>query len=612
MNKIEKYGRHILGLILIFFLSIKTYYLFELVEVDGAIFLTTQGWIISLLMYIFLFIPLLYLPKKHFNWLFTFLLIGTSALFIADAWYFRYFKDFLSFSLIFQAGQLGDVKESVFSVIKWTDILYFMDIWLLLLLRKYSLPAVSFKNINSYVWLFMIYSMMAFTFYYSAFQLSNVEKRNTNVISSCFIGVLPFHIFESTLAIRDYVVPVKISEKEKLALEEIKKEDTLPNETFGIFKGKNLLFIQWESLSKFPLGLRVEGQEITPNLNKWRAKSFEATNFWNQVAGGHSSDTEMMAIHSIYPFSNKSINMIYANQHYNSFIHKLKEVGYQTGSIHAYDKEFWNRVNMHPSLGFNESLFIDEFSNKDEMRWGYSDKTLYDETLIRLSEKEEPFATYMITLQNHHPYESKEQHLDLSSIKNDTIEIYFHSLYETDKAFGEFMVELEKKDWFKDTVIVLYGDHDGEFSKEELNEYTGKELSAKELLFYEQVPFLLIDGSGEWKGQYSNPMGQMDIAPTLSHLFGIKTKGSYYFGQNIFDESNEKVMLSPSNWMVTDRYFYSSKENSPKAWDVNTLEDIPITEEMRKLYSEKQSDIQLANRMIESNYLDNDKNHVIN
>lgn len=47
---------------------------------------------------------------------------------------------------------------------------------------------------------------------------------------------------------------------------ETKKENLPDNEYFGAAKGKNLIYIQVESLENFVIGQKINGQEITPNL----------------------------------------------------------------------------------------------------------------------------------------------------------------------------------------------------------------------------------------------------------------------------------------------------------------------------------------------------------
>lgn len=46
-------------------------------------------------------------------------------------------------------------------------------------------------------------------------------------------------------------------------IQELQK--TSPN--YGKYKGKNLIIVQAESLNTFPIGSKVDGEEVTPNMN---------------------------------------------------------------------------------------------------------------------------------------------------------------------------------------------------------------------------------------------------------------------------------------------------------------------------------------------------------
>src|SRR3712207_8394892 len=56
------------------------------------------------------------------------------------------------------------------------------------------------------------------------------------------------------------------------------KAEKLPDNKYkGIFKGKNLITIQIESLENFVIGKSIDGEEITPNLNKLLKKDRKST-----------------------------------------------------------------------------------------------------------------------------------------------------------------------------------------------------------------------------------------------------------------------------------------------------------------------------------------------
>ena len=58
------------------------------------------------------------------------------------------------------------------------------------------------------------------------------------------------------------------------------QEKLPPNQYKGMFKGQNILVIQVESLENFVINQKVNGQEITPNLNKLLVNSLYFSNFY--------------------------------------------------------------------------------------------------------------------------------------------------------------------------------------------------------------------------------------------------------------------------------------------------------------------------------------------
>jgi len=56
-----------------------------------------------------------------------------------------------------------------------------------------------------------------------------------------------------------------------------------------------------EALQHFVINSKMNGREITPNLNKLVKESLYFDNIYVQVAGGNTSDAEFMTNTSLYP-----------------------------------------------------------------------------------------------------------------------------------------------------------------------------------------------------------------------------------------------------------------------------------------------------------------------
>ena len=68
---------------------------------------------------------------------------------------------------------------------------------------------------------------------------------------------------------------------------------------FGIFKDKNVILIQVESLENMAIGQSVGGVEITPTLNKLvsaGSPSLYFPNVYDQTKAGNSSDCDLTCV----------------------------------------------------------------------------------------------------------------------------------------------------------------------------------------------------------------------------------------------------------------------------------------------------------------------------
>ena len=124
-------------------------------------------------------------------------------------------------------------------------------------------------------------------------------------------------------------------------------EQTWTNEYTGIFEGKNILVIHYESMQNLNIGLKFNGEEVTPNLNKLVKDSIYFSNYYSQVSVGTSSDSEFTFNTSLMPTNNGTAFVSYFNREYVTTPLLLREKGYYTFSMHANNGSYWNRNIMH-------------------------------------------------------------------------------------------------------------------------------------------------------------------------------------------------------------------------------------------------------------------------
>lgn len=511
--------------------------------------------------------------KSKLNLFFVSLLyILLSILLYADVIYERYYDAILHINLLGQAGQVGDVIDSVISLIYITDWLYFIDIPFILIVF-YWLYTKNKKNLIKKTYVYWIsvslgLSIILFTSFYP------LKTTYSDQYMVSLTGILPSHIYtlSQDLNYRGHAKEQKNIDPE--LLKEIKSEfaknQALQKQSpyFGKFRGKNIIIVQAESLNTFPIELKVNGIEITPNINKLISISNYYPNTFLQIGRGNTSDAEFVANNSIYPMASKGIYNQYPHNDYLSLANILKKAGYRTMATHGNVPEFWNRGEAYKGQGYQTFFHINHplINNEEIIGLGISDESIFSQ-MVKLYKKDRPFYNFIVTLTNHRPFElpKEYQFLDLpQEFEGTNTGNYLQSVHYFDYTIGKFIEQLKEADLWDETIFVLYGDHYGPLPKDKDE--------IKELLqidFNEKTRFnipLIIHHPNQTQGVVNNVIAsQMDIYPTITSLLGIE-ENLIQFGQPLDVKKEGFVGFA----YETTRYsFYSDKYDYIASHDGN-------------------------------------------
>lgn len=451
-----------------------------------------------------------------------------SFLLYADVVYERYYDSILHLELIGQANQLGDVKDSILSLIFKTDYLYWIDIPFIFLAFFFANRML--KDVKS-TWqtLTMMGVGITIILTLSIFPLKSDFSDQYKV---SLTGVIPAHIFDlyHTLYRNTFANQPVIHDKDELERirQFFKKNQDLQKESpyYGKFKNKNIIIVQAESLNTFPIGLEIKNQKVTPNIDRLIAESHYYPNIYLGIGRGNTSDAEFVANNSIYPIAQKGIYKGYSQNDYLSLPIVLSEAGYDTSATHGNAPEFWNRQQAYKKQGF-QSFYHKEhpmIKDDDVIGLGISDESIFNQMVEIYKKKQQPFYNFIISLTNHRPFElpNEYRYLDLPGhMKNTATGNYLQSVKYFDKAIGKFIEELKEEGFWENTIFVLYGDHYGPIPKdaEEIQKMLDVEFDQKAQF---NIP-LIIHHPGQKDGIINQVTGsQMDIYPTLTSLLGIE------------------------------------------------------------------------------------------
>ncbi|MCM3573758.1 LTA synthase family protein [Mesobacillus subterraneus] len=410
------------------------------------------------------------------------------------------------------------------------------------------------------------------TFYYPARMYSyNPEIIKPKYDASELIihfGLLGHHILDSYSYLREKEKLVLTDEEKnkihnwfgkKQSAIEITSQNSLNNNLEGFGRDKNLILIQVESLQNFVINQSINGQEITPNLNKLLDHAIYLPNIYPQTIDGNSSDAEFLTQTSLFPVSKGSVFFRYPHNTYNSLGKMMKNEGYNNIAFHADEGSFWNRAEMYPSIGFDEFKTISDFKLDEVIGMGLSDGSMFRQSIDMLKEVKNPFYAFYITLTNHIPFQLPEKYRILKldkSLNESTMGGYIQSVSYTDKVIGEFINDLNKNGLLENSLIVIYGDHGGIRDREVVEQYFTKKPIGDEQWLRDYVPIPLIIYNPNLQSDFNDKIGgQIDLMPTIKYLMGVNgPKADYGFGRNLLYGDDGHAIL-PKGKYVKEPYF---------------------------------------------------------
>ena len=541
-----------------------------------------------------------------------------SLLLYGDVLYERYYNSLLSLELMNQAGQTADVGDSITSLMQWNDVLFASDVVLLAIVGHLMyMKKAHFKKIAA-GYSFLLAGMVILT----GVSVFAIEEQYSDQYKVAVAGILPAHLYDSTIYFNEEkIAPAIGKDSSAKDLEKInayfaeKQKANQASPSFGIAKNKNLVIVQGESLNDFVIGLKVNGEEITPNLNELIQKSHYFTNIYTQIGKGNTSDAEFIVNNSLFPAEKESGYSAYENGAFQSLPILLNEEAYRTSVAHGNDPEFWNRQAAYPAQGFDEfySATSPDIDPSDQLGMGISDESMYEQ-LSNIYEKDaekEPFYNFFITLSQHRPFKlpEEQQMLRLPDKFNGTpVGDYLQSSYYADQALGHFIEDLKQKGIWEDTLFVYYGDHYGLLadSADQLDKFVDVTFDRKEMF---NVP-LIIHTPGQEDGVTEEVIGGMvDIAPTVTSLLGID-QPLYQVGDNLLTKEKGFVGFRhgfPTGTFFGEDYSFSMSPTGEfskgTCTNTETGENVGV-EKCREGYEQIMKQIDMSDKLLENDLIE--------
>ncbi|USK69209.1 LTA synthase family protein [Peribacillus asahii] len=486
----------------------------------------------------------------------------------ANLMFFRFFNDFLTIPVLFQTSNMSDLGSSVHELMNVTDLFYFVDLIILILLVKYRPAAFVQRTWNQQSRKALVFFALGVTF----FHLALAEAERPELLTRTFdreilvknMGAYQYHLYDLFLQTKSSTQRALADGSELTEIENyVRANQKEPAaDLFGIAKGKNVIMISLESLQSFVINEKVNGQEITPFLNEFIKESYYFDNFYHQTGQGKTSDSEFIIENSLYPLGRGAVFFTNAQNEYKAMPEILTEHGYFTASLHANHRSFWNRDIMYDALGYQHFYDSDAYKTTEEnsVNWGLKDKEFFSQSINHLKEMQEPYYAKFITLTNHFPFTLNEEDrtIDQYDSSSNTLNRYFPTVRYMDEAVEQFIHDLKREGLYDNSIIVLYGDHYG-ISKnhnDAMSQFLGKDITPFETVQLQRVP-LIIHIPGQEGQTISHVAGQIDVRPTLLHLLGIQTDNYMELGNDLFANDYVDFTVLRDSSFITDNYVYT-------------------------------------------------------
>ena len=370
-------------------------------------------------------------------------------------------------------------------------------------------------------------------------------------------------------------------------LEEVfSKENTKSsNEYTGIFKDKNVIFLQLEGLDSWLLT-----EKDTPNLYALMNNSFNFTNHFSYYNGGGSTFNSEFAVNTGYitPLSyNQNAYTFNKNLFNYSMANMFKDAGYLVNAFHMNSKEFYSRGINYSNWGFDNYYGLKDMVNYRDNSYMLDTELVNNETFYDLMfHSDKRFVDYIITYSAHMPFNQSKGVCKLildrekgASLDSEELEVLTPQMElteedcarlqanETDKMVGLLIQALRDNNLYDNTVLVVFTDH----YLYTLNDMTILDkYKETDNNLINHTPFF-IWSSNTKKKEIKEVTSQLNILPTVLNLFGIDYNSNYYIGTDALSNNYKGIVLfSDASWydgnvyvdggMVTNNQHISSED----------------------------------------------------
>jgi len=475
-------------------------------------------------------------------------------LLVANLMYFRTYYSAIPASSYLEAGNLADFKASVTDSLRWADIV------LPLISIATAVMAFRYKTTKrqplTAVLKWWAAPLAGFALLLTGVNLckGGFHKSLRSVRQSAYLCSADAPIFSVFGCIwyditdaAEPITPEKQAEIERWLASQPKHQpaDSVTE------KRSNLLIVFAESLESWVLEKKVDGKEITPCLNRLlkEKSTLYAPNVLTQVKGGRSIDAQLMICSGLLPLMSGTYSSLYYDNTFYTLQKAMRELKHSRSYLLTIDKvSTWNQGAVARSFGTDTIISYHDFKMTEAFgtHKRIGDASFFQQCREKIERGEvwkpgESVYMQFVTYSGHAPFKLPDHLRTITfpaSIPEKAAD-YMTTAHYTDKAIGDFVAYLKTLPQYKETIVVIVGDHEGLASyRQELvgNPACRGLVSDKQL-----TPFIVLNSPVGMR--YDKFMGQIDIYPTLLNLMQLDAYRWHGLGQSILDPRKQGVAV---------------------------------------------------------------------
>ena len=541
----------------------------------------------TILVTLVLALPYVLLRRR---WLQIVMMLVLDGLLISNLMYSRTYNSVIPLESYLLAGNLSDFMASVVDSMRWIDLLFpistlIAGFWV----RRYAPEArLAWRRVVHYMAIIIAVGAICGLLLMpkGGFSKTIDDMQSANYYSC----VTPEYTFFGSLLYDAMHTDAPCTPQIR---EEVKTWFALqPNYvplSDSISERKNLVIVLCESLESWVIGLRMEGKEITPNLNRAiaDAQTLYAPNTLTQVKGGRSIDCQLLLNAGLLPLRSGCYAMKYTGNNYHTLTKAMASTYNSRSYLLTVDKPVtWNQAQVAKAFGIDTLLSKDSWQLDEKVG---SRKKLGDVSFMRQAvekmkteqiwKRGEHVYLQFVTYSGHNPFILPDnlKRIQLKGNYPRKMLDYMTMANYTDHAIGILLQYLKSRPDWHETMVVIVGDHEG-LAADRADIRRSAEgrrvVSASQF-----TPFIVLNSPVTMR--YDGILGQVDMYPTILNLMHLD---NYYWrgmGQSILDKRKVAVAVG-SQMNIEGDVSHASKVEINRLTQAHTIADWVIRYNMEQ------------------------------